>query len=261
MSCPVLDTSNATLNSSGGLLINGVISRAGMGGYDPNFKMQQVEAWSLSVQQQLQSNLIVELNYSGTEAHHLMVFQNDANRFAGDLIQNNNTADAAQPQLCSNGVGQLRRQLRRTLRFRGGYTVVYPRPGLPGNLHLWKGVGRVEPGSITGQWFHYLGNRLLCEQRSPCAARTRRLRHPAAVLGRRHLGCSQQLFQRRAQKHHWRMAIRRQVDRADGLPFTVVNGACFAPICSGNAALVNNQCPAGTTIVGNSGGNYNADGS
>jgi hypothetical protein len=45
-----------------------------------------------------------------------------------------------------------------------------------------------------------------------------------------------------------------------GLPFTVVNGAGFAPICSGGAALVNNQCPAGTTIVGNSGGNYNADG-
>ena len=54
MSCPVLDTSNATLNSSGGLVINGVISRAGMGGYDPNFKMQQVEAWSLSIQHQLQ---------------------------------------------------------------------------------------------------------------------------------------------------------------------------------------------------------------
>ena len=45
-----------------------------------------------------------------------------------------------------------------------------------------------------------------------------------------------------------------------GLPFTVVNGAGFAPICSGGAALVNNQCPAGTTIVGNSGGDYNADG-
>ena len=45
-----------------------------------------------------------------------------------------------------------------------------------------------------------------------------------------------------------------------GLPFTVTNGASFAPICSGGAALVNNQCPAGTTIVGNSGGDYNADG-
>jgi hypothetical protein len=48
-----LNTSNATLNASGGLVINGVISRAGMGGYDPDFKMQQVEAWSMSVQQQL----------------------------------------------------------------------------------------------------------------------------------------------------------------------------------------------------------------
>src|ERR1035437_523591 len=45
-----------------------------------------------------------------------------------------------------------------------------------------------------------------------------------------------------------------------GLPFTVINGSGFAPICSGGAALVNNQCPAGTTIVGNSGGDYNAGG-
>ena len=55
-----------------------------MGGYDPHFKMQQVEEWSLSVQQQLRNNLIVELNYSGSAAHHLLVFNDDVNRFAGD---------------------------------------------------------------------------------------------------------------------------------------------------------------------------------
>jgi hypothetical protein len=34
------------------------------------------------------NNLIVEVNYSGTEAHHLLVFDSDINRVAGDLIQN-----------------------------------------------------------------------------------------------------------------------------------------------------------------------------
>jgi hypothetical protein len=45
-----------------------------------------------------------------------------------------------------------------------------------------------------------------------------------------------------------------------GLPFTVVTTAPFSPICSGNATPVNGGCPAGSTIVGNSGGDYNADG-
>jgi hypothetical protein len=90
LTCPVVNISNITINSSGGVLVNGVLSPSAgnMGGYDPNLKMQQVVAWSLSVQQQLENNLIVELNYSGTEAHHLLVFDGDINRVAGDLIQN-----------------------------------------------------------------------------------------------------------------------------------------------------------------------------
>ncbi len=85
--CPVVDTSNVTFDSRGGILLNGVPQRAGLGGFDPNYKMTQVEAWTLSVQQQLRSDLIFEINYSGTAAHHLPIYQN-TNRFAGDLIVN-----------------------------------------------------------------------------------------------------------------------------------------------------------------------------
>lgn len=85
--CPVVDTSNVTFDSHGGILLNGVPQRSGLGGFDPNYKMTQVEAWTLSIQQQLRSNLIAEINYSGTAAHHLPIYQN-ANRFAGDLIVN-----------------------------------------------------------------------------------------------------------------------------------------------------------------------------
>jgi hypothetical protein len=94
--CPVVDTSGVTFDAHGGILINNVPHRSGLGGFDPNYKMTQVEAWTLSVQQQLRSDLIFEINYSGTAAHHLPIYQN-ANRFAGDLIVNKGTPQFLNP--------------------------------------------------------------------------------------------------------------------------------------------------------------------
>jgi hypothetical protein len=84
VACPVVDTSNVILNPSGGI----VGHRANLGGYSPDYKFTQVDTWSLSVEQQLRTNLLMQLNYSGTAAHHLPVFNNDINRFDGDLIIN-----------------------------------------------------------------------------------------------------------------------------------------------------------------------------
>lgn len=132
--CPVVDTSNVTFDARGGILINGVPHRSGLGGFDPNYKMTQVEAWTLSVQQQLSSELIAELNYSGTEAHHLPIYQN-ANRFAGDLIVNKGNPQFLNPSFgaieygTSNGnsvghavSGVLTRRLSHGLAVRGIYT-------------------------------------------------------------------------------------------------------------------------------------------
>lgn len=94
--CPIVDTSNVTFDERGGVLINGVSQRSGLGGFDPNYKMTQVEAWTLSLQQQLWSDLVMEINYSGTAAHHLPIYQN-ANRFAGDLIVNNDNPHFLNP--------------------------------------------------------------------------------------------------------------------------------------------------------------------
>lgn len=260
MSCPVLNTSNATLNSSGGLLVNGVISRAGMGGYDPNFKMQQVEAWSLSVQQQLQNNLIVELNYSGTEGHHLLIFQNDANRFAGDLIQNNNKLTRLNPNFATSGwassdgnssghfgSAEVIRSFTHGLAFRAIYT--YGKA-----LDELSQAQSLDSGSITSGTDFFVNNALHAQRgRADFDIRQNFLadgtwdvpnNYPSALL-KNILG-------------GWQFGGK-WVGQT-GLPFTVTNGSAFAPICSGGAALVNNQCPAGTTIVGNSGGNYNADG-
>jgi hypothetical protein len=45
--CPVLDTSKVTLNSSNGVLIDGVLQRANVTGYNPNMTMSQVYDWTL----------------------------------------------------------------------------------------------------------------------------------------------------------------------------------------------------------------------
>ena len=45
-----------------------------------------------------------------------------------------------------------------------------------------------------------------------------------------------------------------------GMPFTVHTSAPFVPICSGGATLVRGVCPAGSAVIGNEGGDFNADG-
>ena len=132
--CPIVDTSNVTFDERGGILIDGVPHRSGLGGFDPNYKMTQVEAWTLSLQQQFRNDLVFELNYSGTTAHHLPIYQN-ANRFAGDLIVNKGSPQFLNPSFgaieygTSNGnsfgnVGSavLTRRLSHGLALRGIYS-------------------------------------------------------------------------------------------------------------------------------------------
>ncbi len=262
LSCPIPDTSNATLNSSGGLLINGVISRAGMGGYNPNFKMQQVEAWSLSVQQQVQSNLIVELNYSGTEAHHLLIFNNDVNRWAGDLIQNNGTLTRLNPNFAgtawadSNGnsagnYGSLAviRSLTHGLALRGIYT--YGKV-----LDELSQAQSLDGGSVTAASDYIQSNNLKAQRgRADFDIRNQFTadgtwdvpNHYSSLVLRNILG-------------GWQFGGKWV--GYTGLPFTVRTTQSFIPTCSNGATHTGSGCPAGSTITGvaaNS-GDYNADG-
>jgi hypothetical protein len=59
--CPIVDTSNITLNAFGG--IDG--QRASVNGYSRDFKLGQIDAWTFSIQQQSKSNLLIELNLLG----------------------------------------------------------------------------------------------------------------------------------------------------------------------------------------------------
>lgn len=261
LNCPVLDTSNATVDPhTGALLINGVVQRAGMGGYDPDFKMQQVVAWSLSVQQQLQSNLIAEINYSGTEAHHLLLFNNDIDRFAGDLIQNNNTLKRLNQNFAgiafatSNGnsaghYGSLAVTRRYThgLALRGIYT-----------------YGKVLDEMSFAQSISSQG---------PANSDVIQSNNLKAQRGRADFDIHQQFsadgtwdvpngYSSTALRYilgGWQFGGK--WIGYTGLPFTVHTTSSFIPICNGGAvAPVNNHCPSGSTITGDAGGDYNADG-
>ncbi|MFP5226943.1 MAG: TonB-dependent receptor domain-containing protein [Acidobacteriota bacterium] len=261
MNCRVTDTSNATIDPhTGALLINGVVQRAGMGGYDPNFKMQQVVAWSLSVQHQLQSNLIAEANYSGTEAHHLLVFNNDINRFAGDLIQNNNTLTRLNPNFAAtvyatsngNSAGHyasaaLTRRYKSGLALRGIYT--YGK--VLDEMSFAQSISSQGPANSD-----YIQSNNLRAQR-----------------GRADFDIRQQFsadgtwdvpnnYSSRALRYilgGWQFGGK--WIGYTGLPFTVNNTSSFIPICNGGlVAPVNNHCPAGSTVTGDAGGDYNADG-
>ena len=99
IACPllVLPTNNVTIDSTtGALYINGVLNNGvGLGGYSPNYKMTQVYDWTLSMQQELSRDLILEVNYSASAAHHLPIYNQDINRYTGDLLKNNATGSAA----------------------------------------------------------------------------------------------------------------------------------------------------------------------
>jgi carboxypeptidase family protein/TonB-dependent receptor-like protein len=248
--CPVVDTSNVTLNSSGAVLVNGVVQRAGMGGYDPNSKMEQVEEWSLSVQQQLKQNLIVELNYSGSAVHHLEVYDPDINRFAGDLIVNKGTQQRLSPYFgaiayaFSNGnssgnYGSLvvARTLSHGLALRGIYT--YGK-----TLDTMSNAQSLDSGAITNQNDNVIETQNLNFQR-----------------GRSDFDIHQQFTADgtwMVPNHYSRAVVRNILGGwqfggkwvgQTGLPFTVYTGAAFNPVYNSSGA-----------VVGNTGGDYNADG-
>lgn len=246
--CPVVDTSNVTFDAHGGVLLNGVPQRSGLGGFAPNYKMTQVEAWTLSVQQQLRNDLIFELNYSGTAAHHLPIYQN-ANRFAGDLIVNKNNPQYLNPSFgaieygTSNGnstgnVGSaiLTRRMSHGLSMRGIYSYskaldVYSTAQSISGGQASTNTNIIQPDNFRAQrgradfdirqQFSADGTWTVPSHFDSMAMKN--------VLGGWQIGGV------------WLLQT--------GLPFTVYTSAPFDPVFDANG-----------DVVGNTGGDYNADG-
>lgn len=264
--CPIVDTSNVTVNSAGGIDINGapVPYGASLGGYTPNLKMQQVEEWSLSVQQQVRNDLIVELNYSASAVHHLLTYNPDLNRFAGDLIANNGTLARLNNNFSSityattdgNSSGNfgslvVARPVSHGLALRGIYT-------LGKSLDEMSNAQSLDANGITNENAYQIESQNLKFQR-----------------GRADFDIHQQFTADGTWMvpNHYSSAVVRNLLGGwqfggvwilqTGLPFTVYTSAAYTPICNGGAVAPvpgTASCPAGSTITGNSGGDYNADG-
>ncbi|HEY5212128.1 MAG TPA: carboxypeptidase-like regulatory domain-containing protein [Acidobacteriaceae bacterium] len=245
--CPVVDTSNVILNASGGV----VGQRANLGGYSPNYKLTQVEDWTLSVQQELPWHLVSELNYSASAAHHLPVFNQDINRFAGDLIQNNGALTRLNPNFGdinyatsdANSIGNygsalVQRRLSHGLALRGIYTIGKA-------LDTFSTSGSLDGGEATQFLDSVIENGNLKPQR-----------------GRSDFDIHQQFSADGTWMvpNHYRTALERNVFGGwqfggvwivqTGLPFSVHTSAGFSPVFNSTGQL-----------IGNKGGDYNADGS
>jgi len=263
ISCPVLPTDNVTIDpTTGALYIDGVLSRAGLGGIYPDYKMTQVLAWTLSVQQQLMKDLTLEVNYSATAAHHLPTYNQDLNRFSGDLIVNNGSLTRLNPNFGDinygtsegNSIGNygsatITRRYSHGLAFRGIYT--YGKA-----LDTISNAQSLSGGAITATNSNIIQNGNLALQRGRSDFD---IRQQFAVDGTWTAPSHYDTAWKRNVLGGWQFTGIWILQT--GLPFTVYTSAGFAPICSGGVTPVNGGCPAGSTIVGNAGGDYNADGS
>lgn len=244
--CPVVDTSNVTLNAYGAVPGH----RANVNGYSTNFKLGQIEAWTLSVQHQLQSNLVVELNYSGTAGHHLVVDNDDGiNRFDGDLIVNKGTLKRLSPYFGSigyasstgNSIGNYgsalaTRRFARGFALRGIYTMGKTLDDMSQADTL--DAGSITTGTRVVDWQHLKYQRgrsdfSIHQQFTTDGTWVVPSNYPNA-LERNTLGGW-------SFSGVWVMQT--------GLPFTVYTGAPFKPVFDANG-----------NVVGNTGGDYNADG-
>jgi hypothetical protein len=259
--CPVVNTSNVTVNSSGGISINGVpqLYGASLGAYSPKLKMQQVEEWSLSVQQQLRNNLLVEVNYSASAVHHLLTYNSDLNRFAGDLIANNGTLTRLNNNFAGIGYGTsdansngnfgsvvVERPVSRGLALRGIYTVGK-------SLDEMSNAQSLDANGITNENAYQIESQNLKFQR-----------------GRADFDIHQQFTADGTWTvpNHYSNGLMRNTLGGwqfggvwilqTGLPFTVYTSAAFHGACGTVAAPV--ACAAGQAFTVNTGGDYNADG-
>lgn len=251
--CPVVDTSNVVLNSSGGV----VGQRASLGGYSPDYKLTSVEDWTLSVQQELPGNLTFELNYSGSAARHLPIFNQDINRFAGDLVVNNGTSKRLNPNFGviqyatsdSNSIGNygtamLSRRPSHGLALRGIYTWGKA-------LDILSSSGSLDTGAITSNANGGLQSGPIIQNGNYAAQR-----------GRAGFDIRQQFSADGTWTvpNHYSNRLERNILGGwqfggvwilqTGLPFTVYTTAAFSPVYNSSGQL-----------IGNAGGDYNADGS
>jgi TonB dependent receptor len=251
--CPVVDTSNVMLNSSGGV----VGQRANLGGYSPNYKFTSVTDWTLSLQQELPGNFTFELNYSGSAARHLPIFNQDVNRFTGDLVVNNGTLTRLNPNfgtiqyatsdgnsIGNYGTAMMSRRLSHGLALRGIYTWGKA-------LDILSTSGSLDSGAITSNANGGQTSGPIFQNGDYAAQRGRAdfdIRQQFSMDGTWTVPNNYSSRWERGFIGGWQFGGLWIMQT--GLPFTVYTTAPFSPVYNSAGKL-----------IGNAGGDYNADGS
>jgi hypothetical protein len=244
VTCPLLIPPNLQFDSHGGI----VGERASLGGFSPNTKMGQIDNFTLSVQQQLSNSITLELSYLGMASHHLPI-TTDINRFNGDLIANKGTLARLNPSFSSityqttNGNSQanygsamVTRQSSHGWSIRGIYTTgkvldVYSTAGTLQGMGLGLTTNIIQAQDFAAQ--RGRADYMIKQQFTVDGVWTIP-NFAASGWMRDALG-------------GWRLGGLAVLET--GLPFTVYTTAPFIPVYGANGS-----------VVGNSGGDYNADG-
>jgi hypothetical protein len=251
--CPIVDTSNVVLNSAGGV----VGQRASLGAFSPNYKLTNVETWTLSIQQELPYNMLFELNYSGSAARHLPIYNQDLNRFAGDLVVNKGTLTRLNPNFNqvqyatsdansfgSYGSAMMARRFSHGLAFRGIFSWGKA-------LDILSNAGSLDSGAVTGNSNGGQASGPIFTNGDYAAQRGRAdfdIREQFSADGTWTVPNSYDARWKRAIFGGWLFGGVWLVQT--GQPFTVYSTASFNPVFD-----------AAGNVVGNTGGDYNADGS
>jgi hypothetical protein len=210
--------------------------------------MGQIENWTLSVERQLTSNTTVQLNYSGMASHYLPTTE-EINRFNGDLIANKGVLKRLnqsfgsinyQPtdgnSAANYGSATFTRQSSRGWSVRGIYTTgkVLDAYSTAGTL---QGMGLGETTNVF-QAFDYHDQRARADYS---------IKQQVTVDGVWTLPN----FSTTGWKHNTigGLGLGGVAVFETGLPFTVYTTAPFIPVFDADG-----------NVVGNTGGDYNADG-
>ncbi len=246
------------LNSHGGYANSTV--QLNIAGNDPNLSPSNTFNYSATLERALGNNFSIAAGYSGSHSNDLFTdfaghtgnayYGVDINNFPGSLIQNNGVLVRLNPNF-----GQIRYTVNGpTARYNALIVEFKGRFWGRGNIDAsytrsssWDDAGTYPTvPSNTGDYSQYWGpsNWNAPNRYSMMASYSLPdLRSGFAPL--------------QVVSNGW--ALNAITILQSGSPFTVVTSAAFSPVCS-TGKPSHGVCPAGTTVVGNTGGDYNADG-
>jgi Carboxypeptidase regulatory-like domain/TonB dependent receptor len=224
-------------------------------GVDSPMSQPRTQIWNLTMEKDLGHHLLAEADYNGSHSDRLYT-QTDVNRFPDDLIENNGVQTRLNPNFGTvifgrtvgvadgqYGTLMLTKRMNENWQMRGIYTFGKSTDdlssndnGTPNSEAVFNGL---DPGSQHALSDFDVSRRFTFDSLWKLPAPFKN------GIGKTLLG-------------GWQTSA--IVVLQSGLPFTVYTSAAFNPVCSGGVASVNGVCPAGTVVVGNTGGDYNADG-